>query len=116
MIYVHYASLASRRVQHRVFYLDGHQSRYQPRLTALKFGEQTATSVFPLVIAVPVLRSNHALGYMEKHKAQREQRPHSQALEQEKKRDSGGFSLFKSFLARFKYHFLVNSQLQLLHF
>ena len=35
MIDVHYASLASRRVQHRVFYLDGHPSRYQPRPTGL---------------------------------------------------------------------------------
>jgi len=44
---VHYASLASRRVQHRVFYLDGHPSRYQPRPTGLNFGEQTGTGVFP---------------------------------------------------------------------
>ena len=53
VIVVHYASLASRRVQHRVFYLDGHSSRYQPRPTGLKFGEQTGMGVFPLVIAVP---------------------------------------------------------------
>ena len=33
VIDVHYASLASPRVQHRVFYLDGHSSRYQPRPT-----------------------------------------------------------------------------------
>ena len=52
MIDVHYANLASRRVQHRVFYLDGHRSRYQPRPTGLNFGEQTGTSDFPLVIAV----------------------------------------------------------------
>ena len=52
MIDVHYASLASRRVQHRVFYLDGHPSRYQPRPTRLNCGEQTGTGVFPLVIAV----------------------------------------------------------------
>ena len=52
MIDVHYANVASRRVQHRVFYLDGHPSRYQPRPTGLNFGEQTGTGVFPLVIAV----------------------------------------------------------------
>ena len=52
MIDVHYASLASRRVQHRVFYLDGHPYRYQPHPTRLNFGEQTGTGVFPLVIAV----------------------------------------------------------------
>ena len=53
MIDVHYASLTSQAVQHRVFYLDGHPSRYQPRPTGLNFGEQTGTGVFPLVIAVP---------------------------------------------------------------
>ena len=53
MIDVHYASLTSQGVQHRVFYLDGHPSRYQPRPTGLNFGEQTGTGVFPLVIAVP---------------------------------------------------------------
>ena len=53
MIDVHYASLTSHRVQHRVFYGDGHPSRYQPRPTGLNFGEQTGTGVFPLVIAVP---------------------------------------------------------------
>ena len=52
VIDVHYASLASHRVQHRVFYLDGHPSRYQPRPTGLNFGEQTGTGVFPLVTAV----------------------------------------------------------------
>ena len=52
MIDVHYASLTSRRVQHRVFYLDGHPCRYQPRPTGLNCGEQTGTGVFPLVIAV----------------------------------------------------------------
>ena len=52
VIDVHYASLASRRVQHRVFFLDGHPSRYQPRPMGLNFGEQTGTGVFPLVIAV----------------------------------------------------------------
>ena len=51
---VHYASLTSQGVQHRVFYLDGHTSRYQPRPTGLNFGEQTGTGVFPLVIAVPL--------------------------------------------------------------
>ena len=35
MIDVHYASLTSQGVQHRVFYLDGHPSRYQPRPTGL---------------------------------------------------------------------------------
>ena len=52
VIDVHYASLTSQRVQHRVFCLDGHPSRYQPRPTGLNFGEQTGTCVFPLVIAV----------------------------------------------------------------
>ena len=41
VIEVHDASLTSQRVQHRVFYLDGHPSRYQPRPTGLNFGEQT---------------------------------------------------------------------------
>ena len=31
VIEVHYASLTSQGVQHRVFYLGGHPSRYQPR-------------------------------------------------------------------------------------
>ena len=53
MIDVHYASLTSQGVQHRVFYRDGHPSRYQPRPTGLNFGEQTGSGVFPLVIAVP---------------------------------------------------------------
>ena len=53
----HYASLASRRVQQRVFYLCGHPSRYQPRPTGLNFGEQTGTGVFPLVIAEPTVRN-----------------------------------------------------------
>ena len=47
------ASLTSQGVQHRVFYRDGHPSRYQPRPTGLNFAEQTGTGVFPLVIAVP---------------------------------------------------------------
>ena len=49
---IHYASLTSQGVQHKVFYLDGHPSRYQPRPKGLYFGEQTGTGVFPLVIAV----------------------------------------------------------------
>ena len=53
VIDVHYASMTSQGVQHRVFYRDGHPSRYQPRPTGLNFGEQTGTSFFPLVIAVP---------------------------------------------------------------
>ena len=53
MIDVHYASLTSQGVQHRVIYLDGHPSRYQPRPTGFNFGEQTGTGVFPLVIGVP---------------------------------------------------------------
>ena len=53
MIDVHYTSLTSQGVQHRVFYRDGHPSRYQPCPTGLNFGEQTGTGVFPLVIAVP---------------------------------------------------------------
>ena len=55
VIDVHYASMTSQGVQHRVFYRDGHPSRYQLRPTGLNFGEQTGTGVFPLVIAVPVL-------------------------------------------------------------
>ena len=54
MINVHYASLTSQGVQHRVFYPDGHPSRYQPRPTGLNLGEQTATGAFPLVKAVPL--------------------------------------------------------------
>ena len=53
VIDVRYVSLTSQGVQHRVLYLDGHPSRYQPRPTGLNFGEQTGT-VFPLVIAVPL--------------------------------------------------------------
>ena len=52
VIDVHYASLTSQGVQHRVFYLDGHPSRYQPRPTGLNFGEQAGTGIFPLVTAV----------------------------------------------------------------
>ena len=52
MIDVNYASLTSQGVQHRVFYLDGHPSRYQPRPTGLNLGEQTGTGVFPSVTAV----------------------------------------------------------------
>ena len=47
VIDVHYTSLTSQGVQHRVFYVDGHPSRYQPRPTGLNFGEQTGTGVFP---------------------------------------------------------------------
>ena len=54
MIDVHYASLTSQGEQHRVFYLDGHPSRYQPRPTGLNFGEQAGTGVFPLVTAVQI--------------------------------------------------------------
>ena len=59
VIDVHYASLTSQGVQHKVFYLDGHPSRYQPRPTGLNFGEQTGTGVFPLVIAVPTVNETH---------------------------------------------------------
>ena len=52
MIDVHYASLTLQGVQQRVFDLDDHPSRYQPRPTGLNFGEQTGTGVFPLVTAV----------------------------------------------------------------
>ena len=54
VIDVHYASLTSQWVQHRVFYRDGHPSRYQPRPTGLNFSEQTGTGIFPLVTAVPL--------------------------------------------------------------
>ena len=47
MIDVRYASLTSQGVQHRVLYLDGHPSRYQPCPTGLNFGEQMGTGVFP---------------------------------------------------------------------
>ena len=46
VIDAHYAGLTSQGVQHRVFYLDGHPSRYQPRPTGFNFGEQTGTGVF----------------------------------------------------------------------
>ena len=58
VIDVHYASLTSEGVQHRVFYRDGHPSRYQPHPTGLNFGEQTGAGVFPLVIAVPLCYSH----------------------------------------------------------
>ena len=45
VIDVHYASLTSLGVQHRVFYLDGYTSRYQPRPTGLNLDEQTETGV-----------------------------------------------------------------------
>ena len=47
VIDVHNASLTAQGVQHMVFTLDGHPSRYQPRPTGLNFGEQTGTGVFP---------------------------------------------------------------------
>ena len=43
---VHYASMTSQEVQHRVFYLDGHPSKYQPRPTGLNVGEQRGTGCF----------------------------------------------------------------------
>ena len=46
VIDVHYASLTSQGVQHRVFYRDGHPSRHQPRPTGLNFGEQMCIHVF----------------------------------------------------------------------
>ena len=49
---IHHASLIFQRVQHWVFYLVGHPSRYEPRPPGLNFGEQTETGIFPLVIAV----------------------------------------------------------------
>ena len=45
VIDVHCASLTSQGVKHRVFYQDGHPSRYQPCPTGLNFGEQTGTGV-----------------------------------------------------------------------
>ena len=57
---IHYASLNSQGVQHKVFYLDGHPSRYQRRPTGLNFGEQTGTGVFPYTKKenVPTCRKN----------------------------------------------------------
>ena len=46
VIDVHYASLTSQGVQHRVFYRDGHPSRYQPCPTGINFGEEAGTGVF----------------------------------------------------------------------
>ena len=57
VIDVQYTSLTSQGIQHRVFYLDDHPSRYQPRPTGLNFGEQTETRDFPLVIVVPLQTS-----------------------------------------------------------
>ena len=54
--------MTSQGVQHRVFYLDGHPFRYQPRPTGLNFGEQTGIGVFPLVIAVPA-RSSRVISF-----------------------------------------------------
>ena len=47
VIDVRYASLTSQGVQHRVLYLDGHPSRFQPRPKGLNFGEQTGNWCFP---------------------------------------------------------------------
>ena len=58
MIDIYYASLTSQEVQHRVFYPDGHPSKYQPLPTGLNFGEQTRTGVFSLVIAVQLTHFN----------------------------------------------------------
>ena len=55
VIDVHYTSLTSQGVQHRVFQLDGHPSRYQPHPRGLNFGEQTGTGVSSLVTAVPLI-------------------------------------------------------------
>ena len=43
VIDVHYANLTSQGVRHRVFYLDGHPSRYQP----LPTGRNRREPVFP---------------------------------------------------------------------
>ena len=51
-----------RSSQHRVFYPDGHPSRYQPCPTELNFGEQTGTGVFPVVIAVSQSQSHEDSG------------------------------------------------------
>ena len=53
VIDVYCGSLTSQGVQHRLFSLDDHPSRYQPRPTGLNFGEQTGTGAFPLVTPVP---------------------------------------------------------------
>ena len=63
VIDVDYASLTSQGVQHRVFYRDGHPSRYQPHPTGLNFGEQTGTGVFPLVIVVPRNRGDSNVSF-----------------------------------------------------
>ena len=75
VIDVHYASLTSQGVQHRVFYRDGHPSRYQPRPTGLNCGEQTGTGVFPLVIAVPSEESiSRSVDTVDKHHKQNERK------------------------------------------
>ena len=56
---VHYASPTSQGVQHGVFYLDGHPSRYQPRPRGLNFGEQMGTDVFPIGDSRTVQSNRH---------------------------------------------------------
>ena len=56
VIDIHNTSLTSHGVQHRVFYLDDHPSRYPPRLTGNRY--------FPLVIAVTNFK---ALGLISNH-------------------------------------------------
>jgi len=55
----HFAILTSQGVQHRVFYVDGHPSRYQPRPTGLNFGEQTGTGVFPFGASKKAVLGQH---------------------------------------------------------
>ena len=55
----HFAILTSQGVQHRVFYVDGHPSRYQPRPTELNFGEQTGTGVFPFGASKKAVLGQH---------------------------------------------------------
>ena len=46
VIDVHYISLTSQGVQHRVFYLDGHPFRYQPRPTGLSTDQSNRSPGF----------------------------------------------------------------------
>ena len=48
---VQYASLTSQGVQHSVFHLDGHPSRYQPRQQDLTSVNRREPVFFPLMIA-----------------------------------------------------------------